>query len=181
MPDPLLHVERVSKQFGGVKALDDVSFDVAPGEVLCLAGENGCGKSTLIKIITGVYAPEPGALMRFEGRPIDGLTPGAARDLGIQVIWQDLALFPEMTVAENIGFERNLALTASLFFMTNGITLGNFVMSGLFDRYPNVRVVSTEGGGTTVAIHCDATCTVLQVAQGTPGGHIEGHIVMVGN
>ena len=55
---PLLHLEHVSKQFGGVKALDDVRFDVMRGEVLCLAGENGCGKSTLIKIISGVHQPE---------------------------------------------------------------------------------------------------------------------------
>jgi simple sugar transport system ATP-binding protein len=105
---PLLQVEHVSKQFGGVRALDDVKFDVMTGEVLCLAGENGCGKSTLIKIITGVYQPEPGAEMRFQDRPIEGLSPAIARDLGIQVIWQDLALFPEMSVSENIGFERNL-------------------------------------------------------------------------
>ncbi|MBN9045382.1 MAG: sugar ABC transporter ATP-binding protein [Rhizobiales bacterium] len=105
---PLLQIEHVSKKFGGIKALDDVKFDIMPGEVLCLAGENGCGKSTLIKIITGVYKPEPGAEMRFMGRPITDLSPAAARGLGIQVIWQDLALFPEMSVAENIGFERNL-------------------------------------------------------------------------
>ena len=105
---PLLQVEHVSKTFGGVKALDDVRFDVMPGEVLCLAGENGCGKSTLIKIITGVYQPETGAVMRFNGRDIDGLNPAAARNLGIQVIWQDLALFAELSVAENVGFERNL-------------------------------------------------------------------------
>jgi simple sugar transport system ATP-binding protein len=105
---PLLEVSHVTKQFGGVKALDDVHFDIMPGEVLCLAGENGCGKSTLIKIITGVYQPEAGAAMRFAGQNIEGLSPATARDLGIQVIWQDLALFPEMSVAENIGFERNL-------------------------------------------------------------------------
>ena len=105
---PMIEVDHVSKQFGGVKALDDMRFDVMPGEVLCLAGENGCGKSTLIKIITGVYQPEPGAQMRFLGRPIEGLNPARARELGIQVIWQDLALFAEMSVAENIGFERNL-------------------------------------------------------------------------
>lgn len=105
---PLISVEHVSKQFGGVKALDDVHFDIMPGEVLCLAGENGCGKSTIIKVITGVYQPEPGASIRFNGRPAGGLSPAKARDLGIQVIWQDLALFAEMSVAENIGFERNL-------------------------------------------------------------------------
>ena len=105
---PLLQLDHISKQFGGVKALDDVRFDIRRGEVLCLAGENGCGKSTLIKIISGVHQPEPGATMLFDGRSIEGLDPAAARALGIQVIWQDLALFPEMTVAENIAFESNL-------------------------------------------------------------------------
>jgi len=104
----LLHLKKISKRFGGVQALKDISFNVAQGEVLCLAGENGCGKSTLIKIISGVHLPEPGAVMEFDGKPMENLTPGRARELGIQVIWQDLALFPEMSVAENIAFERNL-------------------------------------------------------------------------
>ena len=107
-PAMLLQLERVSKRFGGVKALDDVRFDVRRGEVLCLAGENGCGKSTIIKVISGVYQPEKGAVMLFEGKSIEGLSPATARSLGIQVIWQDLALFPEMSVAENIAFESNL-------------------------------------------------------------------------
>jgi len=101
----VLHLRRVSKRFGGVQALDDVAFDLMPGEVHCLAGENGCGKSTLIKIITGIHAPEKGAQMRYFGEAVDGITPVRARALGIAVIWQDLALFPEMTVAENIGFD----------------------------------------------------------------------------
>ncbi|MDZ5451800.1 sugar ABC transporter ATP-binding protein [Labrys sp. ZIDIC5] len=105
---PLLLLRNISKRFGGVRALENVSFEVLPGEVLCLAGENGCGKSTLIKLISGVYRPEPGGEMLFDGRTIDGLSPARARALGIQVIWQDLALFPEMAVAENIAFERNL-------------------------------------------------------------------------
>lgn len=104
----LIQLEGISKVFGGVKALQDVRFDIAPGEVLCLAGENGCGKSTLIKIISGVYQPEAGGTMLFDGKPMEKLNPGLARSLGIQVIWQDLALFPEMSVAENIAFEQNL-------------------------------------------------------------------------
>jgi simple sugar transport system ATP-binding protein len=104
----LLKLEHISKRFGGVAALTDVQFEIKRGEVLCLAGENGCGKSTLIKIISGVHPPERGATMLFEGKSIEGLNPGAARGLGIQVIWQDLALFPEMSVAENIAFESNL-------------------------------------------------------------------------
>lgn len=104
----LLRLEHVSKRFGGVQALDDIHFEVRQGEVLCLAGENGCGKSTLIKVVNGVYTPDPGAKVEFDGRVMANLTPGRARDLGIQVIWQDLALFPEMSVAENIAFELNL-------------------------------------------------------------------------
>jgi simple sugar transport system ATP-binding protein len=107
-PSPLLRLENVSKRFGGVQALADVSFEIMPGEVHCLAGENGCGKSTLIKIISGVYAPEPGATIVFAGEPQTGLDPVRARALGVQVIWQDLALFPELSVAENIAIEQSL-------------------------------------------------------------------------
>ncbi len=110
----LLRLEHLSKTFGGVKALRDVTFDVRPGEVLCLAGENGCGKSTLIKIVSGVHQPERGAVMLFDGATIVGLDPAKARAIGIQVIWQDLALFPELSVAENIAFERNLGLRPKL-------------------------------------------------------------------
>lgn len=105
---PILELDNVSKTFGGSQALSNVAFTLNKGEIHCLAGENGSGKSTLIKIITGVYTPEPGARLVFDGAAYDALTPAQARRLGIQVIWQDLALFPEMTVAENIAFELNL-------------------------------------------------------------------------
>lgn len=104
-PPPAIRFAQVSKIFGGVKALQDVSLEVGQGEVHCLAGENGCGKSTLIKIITGVYQPEPGAVMELFGQDYAQITPTLARKAGIAVIWQDLALFSEMTVAENIAFE----------------------------------------------------------------------------
>jgi len=102
---PAIHFEHVSVRFGGVRALDDVSFEVGRGEVHCLAGENGSGKSTLIKVITGVYQPEPGARMDYFGKTETSVSPNLARGHGIAVIWQDLALFPEMTVAENIAFD----------------------------------------------------------------------------
>ncbi len=110
MPDPdhAIQIRHVSKVFGGVRALNDVSFSVERGEVHCLAGENGSGKSTLIKIITGVYQPEDGAEMALFGEEMAQITPTLARQAGIAVIWQDLALFPEMTVAENIAFETML-------------------------------------------------------------------------
>ncbi|NJM83844.1 MAG: sugar ABC transporter ATP-binding protein [Tabrizicola sp.] len=100
-----LRFSGIRKVFGGVKALDDVDFAVGAGEVHCLAGENGSGKSTLIKIITGVYQPEPGAGMQIFGQTYGHISPTLARKAGIAVIWQDLALFAEMTVAENIAFE----------------------------------------------------------------------------
>ncbi len=109
-PPPALRLAGISKNFGGVDALVDVDFEVAPGEIHCLAGENGSGKSTLIKIVSGVYQPNPGGTIEFGGRRCEGLTPGEARRLGVQVIWQDLALFPHLSVAENIAFERNLGL-----------------------------------------------------------------------
>ena len=113
-PPPALRLAGISKNFGGVDALVDVDFEVAPGEIHCLAGENGSGKSTLIKIVSGVYQPNPGGTIEFGGRRCEGLTPGAARRLGVQVIWQDLALFPHLSVAENIAFERNLGLRPRL-------------------------------------------------------------------
>lgn len=100
-----IRLSGVSKVFGGIHALDDVSFEVQEGEIHCLAGENGCGKSTLIKIITGVYSAQPGARLEIFGKPVSSVTPNLARARGIAVIWQDLALFPEMTVAENIAFD----------------------------------------------------------------------------
>lgn len=102
---PAISVRHITKVFGGVRALDDVSFEVAQGEVHCLAGENGCGKSTIIKVITGVYTPESHAEMTFFGERINQITPNEARRLGVAVIWQDLALFSEMSVLENISFE----------------------------------------------------------------------------
>lgn len=101
-----IKLRHVSKRFGGVLALDDVAFDVYAGEVHCLAGENGCGKSTLIKIITGVYSAEAESDIELFGQAQVQSTPASARALGIAVIWQDLALFPHMTVAENIVFDQ---------------------------------------------------------------------------
>lgn len=108
---PAIRFKHITKIFGGVTALDNVDFEVLPGEVHCLAGENGCGKSTIIKIITGVYQPDAGAEMEIFGQKFASITPTMSRKLGIDVIWQDLALFPQMSVAENIAFERLLGNT----------------------------------------------------------------------
>ena len=100
-----LELRNISKRFGGVQALKSVDLDIEAGEVHCLAGENGCGKSTLIKIIAGVHPPDPGGTILIDGEEQSGLTPAESLRRGIQVIYQDLSLFPNMTVAENIAIE----------------------------------------------------------------------------
>jgi len=98
----ILRATTISKQFAGVRALREVSFEVRAGEVHALVGENGAGKSTLIKIITGAVQPDAGTL-EFAGRPVEHNDPVAARRLGIAAIYQQPALFPDLTVAENIA------------------------------------------------------------------------------
>jgi simple sugar transport system ATP-binding protein len=105
VPAPLISMRNISIAFGGTAALDAVDFEVLPGEVHCLAGENGSGKSTLIKIVTGVYNPLEGGSVQFDGVDYPAMTPALAQRLGIGVIWQDLALFPEMSVGENISIQ----------------------------------------------------------------------------
>lgn len=102
-PAPLtLSLRSISKRFGGVAALTDVSFDLASGEIVGLVGENGSGKSTLIKIITGYHAPEPGAEGEIWGDPI-AFPIIAPMKRGIATIHQDLGLIDDLTVLENVG------------------------------------------------------------------------------
>ncbi|MGV6987996.1 sugar ABC transporter ATP-binding protein [Testudinibacter sp. P80/BLE/0925] len=96
-------MENISKTFYGVKALNSVSLTLDKGEVLCLAGQNGCGKSTLIKILSGVYQPDKNAKIKIDVDEYSQLTPKESIKKGIQVIYQDLSLFPNLTVAENIA------------------------------------------------------------------------------
>ncbi|NIP85280.1 MAG: ATP-binding cassette domain-containing protein, partial [Planctomycetales bacterium] len=99
-----LRLQNVSKHYAGVTALAGVDFQLKGGEIHCLAGENGSGKSTLIKIISGVTPPEAGAVVEIAGHRHHRLTRRQAIDAGIEVIYQDLALFPNLSVAENIAW-----------------------------------------------------------------------------
>lgn len=113
-PAAFLQLQGIGKRFGGTLALADVDWDVAAGEVHCLVGENGSGKSTLIKIVAGVHAPAKGGRIVVDGTAHDRLTPHQAKELGIQVIYQDLSLFPNLTVLENIAIDHELGGLASL-------------------------------------------------------------------
>ena len=102
---PLLEVRNVSKRFGGVQALTDVSLTLFPGEVLALAGDNGAGKSTLIKAISGVHKPTSGTIA-YEGNIVTFENPQQARDHGIETIYQDLALADNLDVGSNVFLGR---------------------------------------------------------------------------
>ncbi len=107
MSEYLLQMTGICKSFAGVHALDHVNFAIRPGKVMCLAGENGCGKSTLVKIISGVYTRDEGEVV-YEGNPISKITPAEATRLGIQVIYQDLSIFPNLTVMENLAINSEI-------------------------------------------------------------------------
>jgi simple sugar transport system ATP-binding protein len=103
--EPILDIRSVSKRFGGVEALRDVSMALYPGEVVALAGDNGAGKSTLIKTISGVHGADGGEI-RFAGEVVRFATPEAARAHGIETIYQDLALADNLTIGANIFLGR---------------------------------------------------------------------------
>ncbi|HWL76831.1 sugar ABC transporter ATP-binding protein [Microbacterium sp.] len=104
----VLEVRDIVKTYGGVRALGGVSLSLEAGEVHCLAGENGSGKSTLIKIISGVERPDSGTIT-IDGETHTHTTPTGAIRAGIQVIYQDFSLFPNLTAAENIAMLSELA------------------------------------------------------------------------
>jgi ABC-type sugar transport system ATPase subunit len=97
----LLRLVNVSKSFPGVKALQDISFDLRKGEVHCLCGENGAGKSTLIKILSGAHQPDEGGEIIFEGKTVK-LNPRLAISMGIQTIYQEHTVFKHLNIVENI-------------------------------------------------------------------------------
>jgi simple sugar transport system ATP-binding protein len=100
-----LSIRSVSKHFGGVAAVEEVSLQVGAGQVVGIVGDNGAGKSTLIKIVSGVYAPDKGEVFLGDQR-IDGMSPRAVRELGVETIYQDLALAGNLDVAANIFLGR---------------------------------------------------------------------------
>ena len=98
---PVVSMDMITKTFPGVKALDEVKLDLYPGQVTALVGENGAGKSTTVKILTGIYRTDGGTI-RIDGKPVSFMSPNDAAALGITAIHQETVLFDELSVAENI-------------------------------------------------------------------------------
>jgi ribose transport system ATP-binding protein len=117
MSSPALTVRNLSKTFPGQRALIDVDFELAPGEVRALVGQNGSGKSTFIKILAGYHKPDDGAQVTVAGEPLAFNDPGGALAAGLRFVHQDLALVPTLNTLDNLalgrGYERGLAGTIS--------------------------------------------------------------------
>ena len=104
--NPFVELVDISKSFPGVKALDDVSFNLRAGEVMALLGENGAGKSTLMKVLSGVYTRDSGTMKLFSQEITTDLTPKKAQEMGVAIIHQELNMCQHLTVAENIFLGR---------------------------------------------------------------------------
>ena len=104
----VLELKHIRKKYGNHLVLDDVAFQLKKGEVHALVGENGAGKSTLIKIISGVVKPEPGSEIYVNGEKISKITPAGMMEKGITVMYQDISLFQNLSVAENICMKSNV-------------------------------------------------------------------------
>lgn len=107
MSPPLLQARSITKRFGALQALADVDVDIHAGEVLAILGDNGAGKSTFIKILSGAYEPSAGAVL-LDGAPVSFASPQDAADVGIATIFQELALSENLSIAENVFLGREL-------------------------------------------------------------------------
>ena len=157
MSDPIIKLDAIEKHFGNIIALNGVSFDVRPGECHCLLGDNGAGKSTFIKTMSGVHRPTKGTIT-FEGRPMAFTSPRDAMEAGIATVFQDLAMIPLMAVSRNFfmgreptrgwGPTRRLDIAR----MTE-ITMAEMRKMGINLRGPDQAVGTLSGGERqTVAI-----------------------------
>ncbi|MDP9325137.1 MAG: ABC transporter ATP-binding protein [Candidatus Dormibacteraeota bacterium] len=110
---PILRVDKVSKTFGGLRAVDDVSFEVKPGQIFTMIGPNGAGKTTLFNVLTGIYRPTSGQVY-FEGQPIGGKPPHMVTKLGIARTFQNIRLFGYLPSVENVMIGHHSRMKANL-------------------------------------------------------------------
>jgi simple sugar transport system ATP-binding protein len=154
---PIIRMENIEKHFGNVIALAGVSFDVRPGECHCLLGDNGAGKSTFIKTMSGVHKPSAGEIF-FEGKHMNFDSPRDAMEAGIATVFQDLAMIPLMSVTRNFFMGREPTKGRGVFKRfdvekANLLTVEEMRKMGINLRAPDQAVGTLSGGERqTVAI-----------------------------
>ncbi|MCC1492713.1 ATP-binding cassette domain-containing protein [Cognatishimia sp. F0-27] len=155
--NPIVEMKGIEKHFGPIIALNGVSFDVRPGECHCLLGDNGAGKSTFIKTMSGVHKPTKGEIL-FEGRRMNFDSPRDAMEAGIATVYQDLAMIPLMSVTRNFWMGREpIKKIGPMKFMdfstANAVTMEEMRKMGINLRSPDQAVGTLSGGERqTVAI-----------------------------
>jgi simple sugar transport system ATP-binding protein len=167
---PLLEVREISKFFGSVNALQDISLAVYPGQVTCVLGDNGAGKSTLIKILSGVFTPDRGEFL-VDGKPIEFTSPRDARAQGISTVYQDLAMVPLMSIWRNffLGSEPTMGWGPFRRFdvaLAKELTSKELGAMGIDVRDPDQAVGTLSGGerqsvAIARAIHFGARLLIL--------------------
>lgn len=157
MTEPIVKMVDIKKHFGPVIALNGVSFDVKPGECHCLLGDNGAGKSTFIKTMSGVHKPTSGQIY-FEGKEMNFNSPRDSMEAGIATVYQDLAMIPLMSVVRNFWMGREPVksfgpLKVIDFDKANSVTMSEMKKMGINLRSPDQAVGTLSGGERqTVAI-----------------------------
>lgn len=119
--EKLLEIDNISLQFGGVKALSEVSFHIQKGEIFSLIGPNGAGKTSMLNCISGLYRPSEGSI-RYSGQEVLGMKPYRRTDLGIARTFQNIALFAQMSVLDNLKLGRHTLMNSG--FLSGGLYFG---------------------------------------------------------
>jgi simple sugar transport system ATP-binding protein len=150
MNNDLLMLEKITKKFGGIVALKDISLRVARGEIIGLVGDNGAGKSTLAKIIVGYYKPDSGKIF-FEGREVRFSSPQEARRAGIEIVYQDMALVDYMSIYRNIFLGREIGRGFGPIKLLDKKSMRRAALNlireiGISDKNPDTPVSKLSGG-----------------------------------
>ena len=180
MTTPAMELSGVTKRFGSVIALQDITIQVNPGEVHCLLGDNGAGKSTLIKILSGVHRPSRGEI-RVEGRPVVFRSPRDAQERGIATVFQDLGMIPLMSITRNFFLGREPTRSRLPFSridktQANAVARAAMADVGIDVRDPTQAVGTLSGGerqsvAIARAIHFGAKVLILDEPTSALGVH----------